>query len=68
MQLACSDAIPGIACDFVAQGDDAAEVHAVMMAHRAEIHSALVEGLSAAEASRLNDEADAHVLDLLSNR
>ncbi len=68
MQLACGDVVPGIACDFVAQGDDAAEVHAVMIAHGAQVHSALVEGLTAEDAKRANDEMEAHVLGLLSDR
>ena len=68
MQLACSDVIPGIDCDFVAQGDDAAEVHAVMMAHGAQVHSALVDGLTADETSRANAEMDAHIVGLLSDR
>jgi predicted small metal-binding protein len=68
MQLACSDVIPGITCDFVAQGDDAAEVHAVMMAHSAEAHSSLVDGLAGDEAGRASAEMDAHILELLSDQ
>lgn len=66
MQLLCSDVVPGLGCDFVAHGDDAAEVHAVMMAHGAEVHSALMEGKSADEMSRAKDEMDDHIVELLS--
>lgn len=66
MQLLCSDVVPGLGCDFVAHGDDAAEVHAVMMAHGAEVHSALMEGKTSEEMSRAQHEMDDHILGLLS--
>lgn len=66
MQLLCSDVVPGLGCDFVAHGDDAAEVHAVMMAHGAQVHSALMEGKTSDEMSRAKEEMDDHILGLLS--
>lgn len=66
MQLLCSDVVPGLGCEFVAHGDDAAEVHAVMTAHGAEVHSALMEGKTSEEMSRAKDEMDGHILGLLS--
>ncbi len=66
MQLRCSDVVPGLGCDYVAHGDDAAEVHAAMMAHGAEVHSALMEGKTAEEMSRAQEEMDDHILGLLS--
>jgi hypothetical protein len=51
----------------VAHGDDAAEVHAAMMAHGAEVHSALMEGKTSEEMSRAKEEMDDHILGLLSS-
>lgn len=66
MQLACNDVVPGLGCDFVAQGDSASEVHAVMMAHGDLVHSALMEGMTAEDIGRAKEEMDAHIFGLLS--
>ena len=66
MQLLCSDVVSGLGCDFVAHGDDAAEVHAAMMAHGAQVHSALMEGKTSDEMSRAKEEMNDHILGLLS--
>jgi len=66
MQLLCSDVVPGLGCDYVAHGDDAAEVHAAMVAHGAEVHSALMEGKTSEEMARAKEEMDDYILGLLS--
>lgn len=65
MQLACNDVVRGLGCDYVAQGDDASEVHAAMMAHGDQVHSALMEGMKPDEMTVAKDKMDARILDLL---
>ena len=65
MHLACNDVVPGIGCEFVAVGDDASEVHAAMMAHSDQVHSALVDGMTPDAMSRAKDEMENHIFELL---
>ena len=68
MQLACSDVLPGLGCDFVAQGDDASEVHAAMMAHESQVHSALTDGMRGDDMGRATEEIEDRILHLLSGK
>lgn len=68
MQLKCEEVVPGLGCEFVANGDTADEVHAAMMAHGGENHSNLMDGMSPEEMQKAGQEMDAHIRQLVQNR
>jgi hypothetical protein len=65
MKLACDTVVPGLGCDFVAEGSTADDVHAAMMAHGGQLHSNLMDGMSPEEMQRKGQEMDAHIRQLI---
>lgn len=65
MNLACDAVVPGLGCDFVAEGDTVDAVHGAMMAHGGEAHSDLMAGKSPEEMMQAKEEMDAHIRQLI---
>jgi len=68
MQLACESVVPGLSCEYIAKGDDVVAVQSEMMAHGGQAHSHLIDGGSPEDISRMKDEMEAHIFDLLTIR
>lgn len=65
MRLACNAVVPGLDCDFVAEGDTVDEVHAAMMAHGGAAHSDLMAGKSPEEMAQMSQQMDVHIRQLI---
>ena len=65
MKLACDAVVPGLGCDFVADGESADHVHTAMMTHGGEKHSDLMAGKSPEEMMQAKDEMDGHIRQLI---
>ncbi len=65
MKLPCDAVVPGLDCDFVAEGESADAVHGAMMAHGGETHSDLMAGKSPEEMMKAKDEMDGHIRQLI---
>jgi hypothetical protein len=65
MKLACNAVVPGLGCDFLAEGETADAVHAAMMAHGGHEHANLMEGMPPEEQQRKAREMDAHIRQLI---
>lgn len=65
MELACESVVPGLSCEYIARGDDVVAVQSEMMAHGGGAHSHLIDGGSPEEISRMKEEMEAHIFDLL---
>lgn len=67
MQLACDDVVPDLGCDYVASGETAEAVHSAMMAHGAQAHSNLMDGMTEAEMQTAGAEMSAHIHELIAS-
>ncbi len=65
MKLACNDVVPNLGCDYVAEGDTAAEVQTNMTTHGGERHADLMAGKSPEEMQQAKTEMDAHISQLI---
>lgn len=65
MKLACDAVVPGLGCDYVAEGDSADAVREAMLAHGGAVHSNLMDGLSPAEMQTKAGEMDGHIRSLI---
>lgn len=65
MKLACDAVVPGLGCDFVAEGETADAVHAAMMSHGGQMHADLMEGIPPEMREQKSREMDAHIRQLI---
>ena len=65
MKLACDSVVPGLGCDFVADGETADAVHEAMMAHGGAVHADLMKDVVPEEMTQKKNEMDAHIRQLI---
>jgi predicted small metal-binding protein len=65
MKLACEAVVPGLNCDFVAEGDSVDVVHAAMMSHGGEKHSDLMAGKTAEEMEAMSQQMSVRIRQLI---
>ena len=65
MRLACETVVPGLECLFVATGETAEEVHTAMMAHGAQSHSNLMDGMSEEEKQAMSADMSGLIYELI---
>ena len=61
MRLECNAVVPGLGCDYVAEGDTVDAVHDNMMVHGGQAHSELMEGKTEAEMVQAGQEMSEHI-------
>lgn len=67
MQLACEAVVPGLGCDFVANGESADSVYESMTNHGGEAHANLMDGKTPEEMTQMKAQMDVHIRQLIAD-
>lgn len=65
MQLACDAVVPGLGCEYVAEGDSADAVFTAMTDHGTEAHSNLMDGKTPEEMEQMKGQMHTHIYQLI---